>query len=275
MRIALPLVLAAALAVPAFADTTNTDPLPPTKVSWSFEGPFGTYDRAALQRGFQVYKEVCSACHSLNRVAFHDLSSGPGGPGAEEGNGGGIGFSDAQVKAIAAAYKIPADPNDKGELFDSSGERLTRPGIVADHFPAPFANEEAARAANNGALPPDLSLIVKAREGGARYVYSILTGFGQKPPAGFKVMANKYYNPYFAGWNISMPPPLSEGAVTFSDGTTATVDQEAHDVVTFLSWAAEPKMEERKRLGFGVMAFMLLLSGLLFLSYRRVWKDQH
>jgi ubiquinol-cytochrome c reductase cytochrome b/c1 subunit len=243
---------------------TATDARPPKRVEFSFEGPFGTYDRGALQRGFQVYKEVCSACHSLNRVAFHNLSD-PGGPG----------FTDAQAKAIAASYKIPADPNDKGELFDSSGNRLTRPGIVADHFPPPFANEEAARAANSGALPPDLSLIVKARAGGPAYVYSIITGFHEKPPAWFKVLPNKYYNPYFAGWNISMPPPLADGSVTFSDGTSNKVDQEAHDVVTFLSWAAEPSMEERKRLGLGVMAFLILFSGLLFLSYRRVWRDAH
>lgn len=249
----------------AFAQTADlSEKLPPKDASWSFQGPFGSYDRAAVQRGFQVYKEVCSACHSLNRVAFHAL-----------GDEGGPDFSPAQVKALAAGYKLPADPNDKGEIFDASGERLTRAGIPADHFPPPFANEEAARASNNGALPPDLSLIVKAREGGAAYVYSILTGFGQKVPAGFKVQTNMYYNPYFAGRSIAMPPPLSEGAVTYSDGTTASVDQEAHDVVTFLAWAAEPKMEERKRIGFGAMIFLLALSGLLFLSYRRVWKGEH
>ena len=236
-------------------------PMAPKAEHWSYEGPFGLYDRGSLQRGFQVYKGVCAACHSLNRVAFHDLD--------------GIGFSAAQIKAIAAGYKIPAEPNDKGELFDSNGERLTRPGIVADHFPAPFANEEAARTANGGALPPDLSLIVKAREGGAQYVYSILTGFHLTPHKGFVVQTGKYFNPYFAGGNISMPPPLTDGAVTFSDGTQASVGQEAHDVVTFLSWASEPKMEDRKRMGFGVMIFMLALSGLLFLSYRRVWKDAH
>ncbi len=179
------------------------------------------------------------------------------------------------MKAIAAGYKIPAGPNDKGETVDANGDPLTRPGTPADHFPAPFPNEEAARAANNGALPPDLSLIIKAREGGPQYVYSILTGFSEKPPAGFKVMENKFYNPYFQGWNISMPPPLTDGSVTYSDGTPNTLDQEAHDVVTFLAWASEPKMEDRKRMGFGVMAFLILLSGLLYLSYRKVWKDEH
>jgi cytochrome c1 len=243
---------------------SSTDARPPKDVAFSFEGPFGTFDRAALQRGFQVYKEVCSACHSLNRVAFHNLSD-EGGPG----------FTDDQAKAIAASYKIPADPNDKGEIFDSSGNRLMRAGVVADHFPPPFANEQAARAANGGALPPDLSLIIKARAGGGAYVYSILTGFHQTPPGWFKVLPNKYYNPYFAGWNISMPPPLTDGSVTYTDGTSSKIDQEAHDVVTFLSWAAEPRMEERKRLGLGVMAFLVAFSGLLFLSYRRVWRDAH
>jgi ubiquinol-cytochrome c reductase cytochrome c1 subunit len=271
---ALPLALAGLLATStaALAQAVDfTEPLHPKEVSFSFEGPLGTYDRAALQRGFQVYKEVCSACHSLNRVAFHDL----GGPTTHEGGTVGIGFSEAQIKAIAAGYKIPAEPNDKGETTDANGERLTRPGIPADHFPPPFPNEEAARTANGGALPPDLSLIVKARAGGPQYVYSILTGFGQKPPKGFEVPAGKYFNPYFPGGNISMPPPLTEGSVTYSDGTKATVEQEARDVVTFLSWAAEAKMEERKRVGLGAMAFMVLLSGLLFLSYRRVWKDAH
>lgn len=243
---------------------TATDARPPKSVAFSFEGPLGTYDPGALQRGFQVYKEVCSACHSLNRVAFHNLA-----------DAGGPGFTDAQAKAIAASYKISAEPNDKGELFDGSGNRLTRPGIVADHFPPPFANEEAARAANGGALPPDLSLIEKARAGGAAYVYSILTGFHEKRPAWFKVLPNKYYNPFFQDWNISMPPPLTDGSVTYSDGTSNKVDQEAHDVVTFLAWAAEPSMEERKRLGLGVMAFLIVFSGLLFLSYRRIWRDAH
>jgi ubiquinol-cytochrome c reductase cytochrome b/c1 subunit len=266
MRFALPLglVLGLIVSTPSLADTPQGTPYPLKDVHWSFEGPFGTYDRAALQRGFQVYKEVCSACHSLNRVGFHALSE-PGGPG----------FTDAQMKAIAAAYKVPAGPNDKGDTTDANGNPLTRAGTPADHFPGPFANEEAARAANNGALPPDLSLIIKARDGGPQYVYSIITGFHQPVPAGFKVLPNKYFNPYFQGWNISMPPPLSDGQVTFSDGSPNKVADEAHDVVTFLAWASEPKMEERKRTGFAVMIFLVLLSGLLFASYRRVWHDQH
>ena len=260
-----PGLLLAALLCATAANAQSTEPArAPKSVAWSFDGPFGQYDRAALQRGFQVYKEVCSACHSLNLVSFHSLSE-PGGPG----------FTDAQMKAIAAGYKIPAEPNDKGELFDDKGNRLTRPGTPADHFPPPFANEQAARAANNGALPPDQSVLVKAREDGSNYIYSICTGYGEKTPAGFTVMSGKYYNPYFDGWNISMPPPLADNAVTYSDGTKATLDQECRDVVTFLTWAAEPKMEERKHLGFEVIAFLILLSGLLYLSYRKVWRDAH
>ena len=145
------------------------------------------------------------------------------------------------MKAIAAGYKVVAGPNDKGETVDDKGKPLLRAGIPADHFPPPFANEEAARAANGGALPPDLSLIVKAREGGAHYVYSIVTGFGDKPPAGWTVPDGKYYNPYFQGWNIAMPPPLTDGQVTFVDGAPAKIADEAHAVVTFLAWAAEPQ----------------------------------
>jgi len=264
MRIALPLGLAFGLLAASPALAIDTTRLPVKDVGFSFEGPFGTYDRGALQRGFQVYKEVCSACHPLSHIAFHNLDEA-GGPG----------FTEPQAKAIAAGYKIPADPNDKGEIFDDKGNRLTRAGILADYFPAPFPNEQAARANNSGAFPPDLSMIVKARDGGEKYVYSILTGFHQKPPAGFTVTPNKYYNPYFEGWNISMPPPLTDNAVTYSDGTKATIDQEAHDVATFLAWASDPKMEERKSMGLAVLIFLVVLSGLLFASYRRVWADKH
>jgi ubiquinol-cytochrome c reductase cytochrome b/c1 subunit len=266
MRKALPLGLLIGLfaATPSLAgiDTTR---LPVKDVDFSFDSPFGTYDSGALQRGFQVYKEVCSACHALNHIAFRNLAD-DGGPE----------FSEAQAKAIATGYKIPADPNDKGEIFDDKGVRLTRAGTTADYFPPPFANEQAARANNGGALPPDLSLVVKAREGGAHYVYSFLTGFHEKPPAGFTVMTGKYFNPYFEGWNVSMPnTALVANAVTYSDGTQATIDQEAHDVATFLAWASDPKMEERKRMGFSVLIFLVVLSGILFAAYRKIWKDAH
>ena len=272
MRIALGigLSLAVLMGASASAQTISLPAIPPKDESFSFDGPFGHYDRAGLQRGFQVYKEVCSACHSLDLVAFHALSE-EGGPG----------FTEPQVKAIAAAYKIPAEPNDKGDIFDANGNRLTRAGTIADHFPAPFANDNAARAANNGALPPDMSTLVKARAGGAAYVFSICSGFvdssGQKlkSPAGFTVLPNKYYNPYFEGRNISMPPPLTANQVTYSDGTKATLDQECHDVATFLAWVSEPRMEARKQLGFSVMIFLLLFSGLLYLLYRKIWRDAH
>ena len=246
------------------ADAIDTKRLSPKSVDFSFEGPFGTYDRGALQRGYQVYKEVCAACHAVNHLAFHNLDEA-GGPE----------FTEAQAKALAAAAHVPAGPNDKGETADDKGTPLMRPATLADHFPNPFPNEQAARANNGSALPPDLSMVVKAREGGPQYVYSILTGFGGTPPHGFKVTDGKYYNPYFEGWNISMPPPLKDNSVTYSDGTKATLDQEARDVVTFLTWAGEPKMEERKRLGFGVMIFLIGLAGILFAAYRRVWKDAH
>jgi len=266
IRFALAAGLVSGLALTAQAQTAamDTHRLPIKDVDFSFEGPFGTYDRGALQRGFQVYKEVCSACHALNHIAFHNLDEA-GGPG----------FDEAQAKAIAAGYKIFAGPNDKGETVDDKGNPLTRPGILADAFPAPFPNDNAARANNSGALPPDLSMIVKARDGGEKYVYSILTGFHQTPPKGFTVTANKYYNPYFEGWNISMPPPLAANSVSYSDGTKPTIEQEAHDVATFLAWASDPKMEERKQMGFGVLIFLVVLAGLLFAAYRKVWADAH
>jgi len=265
MRFALVAGLVFGLAAASPALAANGDPLPlkTPPQGWSFEGPFGTFNRADLQHGFQVYKEVCSACHSLNRVAFHTLSES-GGPG----------FTDAQMKAIAASYHVLAGPNDKGDTVDDKGNPLTRAGTPADTFPPPFPNEQAARTANGGALPPDLSLIVKARNGGPNYVYSILTGFHETLPKGFTVTPNKYFNPYFIGWNISMPPPLSDGQVTFVDGSPNKIADEAFAVVTFLSWASEPHLEDRHRIGVGVMIFLIVLSGLLYLSYRKVWKDE-
>jgi len=265
LALALPLGLVAGFLVSAPAFAIDTTRLPVKSVDFSFDGPFGTYDRAALQRGFQVYKEVCSTCHSLDHIAFHDLDEA-GGPG----------FTEAQAKAIAASYKLPADPDDKGDIFDDKGVRLTRAGTLADSFPPPFPNEEAARANNGGKLPPDLSMIVKARDGGAAYVYSIATGFHETPPAGFKVPDGTYYNPYFEGWAIGMPnTALVANAVTYSDGTKATIEQEAHDVATFLAWASDTKMEQRKSMGLAVLVFLVVLSGLLFAAYRKVWKDAH
>lgn len=224
------------------------------KQSWSFQGPLGTYDRAALQRGFQIYKEVCSACHAMSLVSYRNLTA--------------LGFSDAEVKAIAASVEVQdKEPNDQGEY-------VMRPGRAADHFKSPFANEQAARAANNGAYPPDLSLITKARVGGADYIYALLTGY--KPaPAGMTVPDGMNYNEYFLGHLIAMAAPLSDGAVTYADNTPTTVPQLAKDVSTFLTWAAEPEMEQRKRLGVKVVLFLLLMTGVIFAWKRKVWKDLH
>jgi ubiquinol-cytochrome c reductase cytochrome b/c1 subunit len=248
--------------------------VPPSQ-KWSFAGPFGKFDRGALQRGLKVYKEVCSACHSLSYIAFRNLAE-PGGPG----------FSTAQAAAFASDYKIKDGPNDQGEMFE-------RPGRPADYFPSPFPNEQAARAANGGALPPDLSLITKARsyargfpkfvfdfftqfqEQGPNYVDALLQGFEDKPPAGVTIPEGSYYNKYFPGHAIKMPKPLNDGQVTFDDGAPATVAQYAHDVTTFLMWAAEPHMEARKRLGLQVFVFLILFTGLLYFTKKRVWAAAH
>jgi ubiquinol-cytochrome c reductase cytochrome c1 subunit len=251
-RVLLPALglLATLSAAPAFAQ----EEVPPPKQDWSFSGPLGTYDRASLQRGFQVYKEVCSACHAMSLVSYRNLSA--------------LGFSDAEIKAIAASVEVmDTEPNDQGEFVE-------RQGRPADHFKSPFANEQASRAANNGAYPPDLSLMTKARAGGADYVHAILTGY-HEPPTGMTVPEGMNYNQYFHGHMIAMPAPLSEGAVTFADNTPATVEQMAHDVATFLTWAAEPEMEQRKRLGVKVLLFLLLMTGVIFAWKRKVWADIH
>jgi ubiquinol-cytochrome c reductase cytochrome c1 subunit len=220
---------------------------------WSFDGLFGTFDQAAAQRGFQVYKDVCSACHSLSLVAYRNLSA--------------IGLSEDEIKAVAAQYNVTDGPNDAGDMFE-------RPARPSDKFVAPFANPNAARAANNGALPPDLSLIVKARKGGADYVYGILTGFGE-PPAGMQIAEGMHYDAAFPGHQIAMPPPLSDGTVTYADGTQATIPQEAHDVVTFLTWAAEPELDARKRMGVKTILFLIVLTGLAYAVKRKVWAEVH
>jgi len=251
-------------ATPPSAPPVSTEPLSPRHVNWSFDGPFGVYDRAALQRGFQVYKDVCSACHSLTYIKFRNLAD-PGSPG----------FTADQVRALAAGYRVPAEPNEQGQTVDAMGQPLTRPATPADGFPPPFPNEQSARASNNGALPPDLSLIIRARDGHSDYVYSILTGFGQRPPPNEVIGEGRFYNPYFKGHQIAMPPPLSEGGVMYADGTPATVDQQARDVVSFLTWAADPKMEERKRTGFNVMIVLAVFASLLYFTYQRVWYGKH
>jgi ubiquinol-cytochrome c reductase cytochrome c1 subunit len=246
------LALGAAVALPSARAAEEETPLPPT--TWSFSGPFGTYDRAAAQRGFQVYNEVCSACHSMKLMSYRNLE--------------GIGLSAAQVKAIAASKTVPGSEDD-------TGKATTRPGLPSDTFVSPFPNDAAARAANNGALPPDQSLIELARAGGATYIYDLVAKGYVDPPAGVKVPDGLYYNKYFPGHNIHMPPPLTDGSVTYADGTKATVDQEAHDVATFLTFAANPHMEERKHLGIRVVGFVFLLGCVTYGAKRRMWKDIH
>ncbi len=242
----------AALTATGYAYASG-DQKPPRKMEWEFEGIFGTVDKQAAQRGFQVYKEVCSACHSLSRIAFRNMTE--------------IGFSEAEVKALAASYQIHDGPNDQGDMFD-------RPGKPSDSFVPPHANEQAARAAHNGAYPPDLSLIVKAREEGPDYIYSLLTGYAQAP-AGVVLADGQYYNPYFPGHALAMPAPLSEGQVTYSDGTKATVDQMSRDVVTFLQWAAEPEMESRKQMGLKVLIYLAIFTAFMYVAKRNIWKRIH
>lgn len=251
MKYVLGFVGAVMLGAAAFASSGAEHP---KQMEWSFDGVFGRVDKQSAQRGFQIYKEVCSACHSLKRVAFRSIT--------------GLGFSEAEAKSLAASYTITDGPNDAGEMFD-------RPGRPSDMFPRPQPNDNAARAANNGALPPDLSLIIKARHDGANYVYSILTGYGHEVPEHVSVPEGAHYNPYMDGGIIKMAPPLHADGVTFEDSTAATVEQQAHDVVNFLQWAAEPEMEERKSMGIHVMIFLGIMTVFFYLVKKRVWSDLH
>ncbi len=223
------------------------------KQDWSFSGIFGTYDPSALKRGFQVYNEVCSSCHSLEHVAYRNL--------------GAVGFGEDEIKAIAADKEVPGAP-------DEDGEPTTRPARPADKFVPPFANERAARASNNGALPPDLSLMTKAREGGADYVYALLTGY-EEPPKDVELGEGMAYNTVFLGRQIAMAQPLDDEAVDYTDGTKATIEQMSADVTTFLHWAAEPELNERKRLGVKVVLFLVFLTALLYAIKRKVWSELH
>jgi len=247
------LALVFALTLPASAQTAGEHAAVPHR-TWSFEGLFGTFDQGAAQRGFQVYNEVCTACHAMKLLAFRHLA--------------GIGFTEDQIKEIAASKQVTDGPNDSGEMFE-------RPGRPSDHFPSPFPNEKAARAANNGAYPPDFSTLVKGRDGGASYVDGILTGYKDAPPAGVKLQEGMHWNEAFPGHQIAMPPPLSEGQVSYADGTTASVEQMAADVATFLAWASEPELETRKRMGTKVILYMLVLTGFLYAIKRRVWSAVH
>ena len=242
----------------------------PEKQSWSFSGPFGTYDLQQLQRGLKVYKEVCSTCHSLKYVSFRDLKA--------------LGYSDEQIKAFAKTYDIQDGPNSEGEMF-------VRKGLPTDYFPSPFPNVEAAKFANNGANPSDLSLMAKARavslpfpafiadiftnynEAGPDYITALLTGYSD-PPEGAEVAENNWYNPYFNSGNaLAMPPPLSDGMVAYNDGTEETTENYARDVSAFLMWTADPHMETRKKTGFRVILFLIVFAGLTYAVKRRIWNE--
>lgn len=223
----------------------------PKQVLWPFEGLFGTFDRQAAQRGAQVYFEVCSACHGMQHLYYRNLQE--------------IGFSEAEIKAIAKEKTVIDGPDDFGDMFE-------RPALPADAFVPPYINEAAARASNNGAFPADLSLIVKAREDGANHLFSILTGY-EEAPEDVHLMPRLSYNPYFEGGQIAMPPPLIAGQVEFMDGTPATLEQMARDVTIFLQWAAEPEMEHRKSMGLKVMIFLAIFTVIFFIAKKRTWKN--
>ena len=259
---------------PVFAETNAEEP---KDIHFSFEGPFGTYDQGQLQRGYKVYHDVCSSCHAMGLLHYRDLAS-PGGPffNAKYPNPN----ESPYAKAIAKDFQVP-------DIDPDTGDAITRPATPADAFKAPFPNEVAARASNGGALPPDLSVIAKGREGGPAYIASLLTGY-HNAPAGLTVPAGKFYNPYMPGdlssyWTgpkdktppggfIAMPFQLTPNRVTYDDGTKATSQQMADDVAAFLMWAAEPKMEERKKMGFAVIFYLLIFAGVVYASYRRIWR---
>lgn len=245
------LVLVAALSAigPALAVVV----VKPPAQQWSFGGVFGTFDRAAAQRGFQVYKEVCAACHSVRLLSYRDLTQ--------------LGLTEDEVKAIAAGYQVKDGPNDNGDMFE-------RPGRPSDRFVRPYANDAAARAAQNGALPPDLSLMVKARKGGADYLHGLLTGYAE-PPAGMTMGQGMNFNTYFPGQQIAMGPPLSDDRVTYADGTKATLDQMSRDVTTFLAWAAEPELETRRAMGVRMIVFLLILTVLVYAVKKQIWSRLH
>lgn len=222
----------------------------PLQVDWSFNGPLGKFDLAAAQRGWQVYKQVCSSCHSLKYFRFRNLAD--------------IGYGEDMIKAFAAEYEVAGEP-------DEYGDETVRSALPQDVFPVPFANDNAARAANGGALPPDLSLIIKARHDGANYLFSLLTGYSDAP-AGFELSDGMNYNPYFKGGQIAMVEPLAEGLIDYEDGTPATKEQMAKDLVQFLQYVAEPSLQTRHQMGIKVLLFLFVLTILLYISMKVIWK---
>ncbi|NQV46245.1 MAG: cytochrome c1 [Rhodospirillaceae bacterium] len=224
------------------------------KHDWSFNGVFGTYDRGALKRGFQIYSEVCASCHSLKLVAYRNLQD--------------IGFTEDAVKELAAEFEVTDGPNDEGDMY-------SRPARPSDRFVPPYANEQASRANNAGAFPPDLSLMVKARKGGPDYLYGLLIGYKEDLPEGFELADGMNYNEVFPGHQIAMGPPLYDETVEYEDGTPATLEQHAKDITTFLAWAASPEMEARKKLGIKVLLFLFVWTGMLYALKRKIWAKLH
>ena len=230
----------------------SAEMIDPIKVDWSFKGLTGTFDRASLQRGFQVYKEVCASCHSMQYLSYRNLGE-PGGPE----------FSEQEVKAIAASFEIEDGPDSQGEMF-------TRPGKPSDKFKSPHPNVQAATVANGGAYPPDMSVLIKARSGGADYIYSLLQGYSE-PPMGVTLDDGVYYNKYMYGNKIKMAGPLSEGIVEYSDGKEASIEQMSKDITTFLMWAAEPHLEARHQMGFKAIVYLIILTVLVYFSMKKIW----
>ena len=222
------------------------------KVDWSFKGYLGKFDRGSLQRGYQVYTEVCAACHSMKYLSYRNLSQ-PGGPE----------FSEQQAKIIASQFEVTDGPNSDGEMF-------TRPGRLSDKFVGPYPNEQAATAANGGAYPPDMSVLVKARKGGADYIYSVLMGY-EDPPSGIILDDGVYYNKYMPGNKIKMSQPLMSGSVEYIDGTVSSEEQMSKDVVAFLAWAAEPHLEARHKIGFRAIIYLLIITVLVYFSMKKLW----
>ena len=250
-KLALVTCAALSLMAPAAAKASEGGHVP--ELHWSFEGFTGTYDRASLQRGFKVYREVCAACHSMDRLHYRDLAA--------------LGYSEGQIKAVAGEYTFMDGPNDEGDMYE-------RPGRPSDPFKSPYQNVEQARYANGGAYPPDMSLLAKARHGGANYIYGILNGY-EEPPEGTTLLQGQHWNATMPGHIIAMAPPLQDGQVAYDDNSPQTVDQYAKDVGTFLTWAAEPHMEERKRIGVTVFLFLLVYTGVMISVKKKIWAKKH
>jgi ubiquinol-cytochrome c reductase cytochrome c1 subunit len=283
MRLGFALTVAAIYCVLSSPALAAGEARHPHKQAWSFAKPLGGFDQASVQRGYQVYEEVCSACHSLHALSYRNLGEKGGPFAAYEVRNHETGAPEVQIgpsahggKFISAndnpALKAIAAKFDVSEIDGATGDVVQRPARPADRFASPFANEAAARASNGGAYPPDLSVINRARHGGADYLYALMTGYGEAPLPGIEEVPGKYYNPYFRGGWIAMPPPLVADRVTYADGTPATPDQMARDVATFLEWAGDPKAELRKQMGIAVLGYLLALTVLLFFAYRQIWR---